>query len=81
MHHFSVNSNPLIFFLNFDEELREANSGKWSDTSLLMIPFLSFNEVSNMKFENILQIKETVFDVNPVVLFIKKMEPYAKIRL
>ena len=29
-----------------------------------MIPFLSFNEVSKIKFANILSIKETVLDVN-----------------
>ena len=47
----------------FDGEHRETNTGKWSDTSLLMIPFLSFNEVSKIKFVNILSIKETVLDV------------------
>ena len=50
----------------FDGEHRETNTGKWSDTSLLMIPFLSFNEVSKIKFVNILSIKETVLDVTLV---------------
>ena len=36
-----------------------------------MIPFLSFNEVSKIKFVNILSIKETVFDVTPVGLVVK----------
>ena len=55
----------------FDEEFRETNTEKWSDTSLVMIPFLSFNEVSKIKFVNILSIKETVFDVTPVGLVVK----------
>ena len=50
----------------FDGEHRERNTGKWSDTSLLMIPFLSFNKVSKIKFVNILSIKETVLDVTLV---------------
>ena len=56
----------------FDEEFRETNTGKWSDTSLVMIPFLSFNEVSKIKFVNILSIKETIFDVTLVGLRCQK---------
>ena len=46
-----------------------------------MIPFLSFNEVSKIKFVNILSIKETVLDVTLVGFVIKGMQPCAKIRL
>ena len=46
-----------------------------------MIPFLSFNEVSKIKFVNILSIKETILDVTLVGFVIKGMQPYAKIRL
>ena len=63
----------------FDEEFRETNTGKWSDISLLMIPFLSFNKVSKIKFVNTFSIKETVFAVAVVGLVIKKMQPFAKI--
>ena len=56
----------------FGEEFRETNTGKWSDTSLVMIPFLSFNEVSKIKFVNILSIKETIFDVTLVGLRCQK---------
>ena len=65
----------------FDGEHRETNTGKWSDTSLLMIPFLSFNEVSKIKFVNILSIKETVLDVTVVSFVINGMQPWAKIPL
>ena len=50
----------------FDGEHRETNTVKWSDKLLLMIPFLSFNEVSKIKFVNILSINETVLDVTLV---------------
>ena len=56
----------------FGEEFRGTNTGKWSDTSLVMIPFLSFNEVSKIKFVNILSIKETIFDVTLVGLRCQK---------
>ena len=62
----------------FNGEHRETNTGKSSDTSLLMIPFLSFYEVSKIKFVNILSIKETVLDVTLVGFVIKGS---AKIRL
>ena len=65
----------------FDGEHRETNTGKWSDTSLLMIPFLSFNEESKIRFVNILSIKDTVLDVTLVGFVIKGMQPCAKIRL
>ena len=54
----------------FNDEFRETNIEKWPE-SFLMIPFLSFNEVSKIKFVNILSIKETVFDVTPVGLVVK----------
>ena len=54
----------------FNDEFRETNREKWPE-SFLMIPFLSFNEVSKIKFVNILSIKETVFDVTPVGLVVK----------
>ena len=56
----------------FDKESRETNTGKWSDTSLLMTPFLSFNKVSKTKCVNILSIKENVFDVTLVGLLSKE---------
>ena len=59
----------------------ETNTGKWSNTSLLMIPFLSFNEAPKIKFVNILSIKETVSDVTLVEFVIKGMQPCAKIQL
>ena len=62
----------------FDEEFRETNTEKWSDTSLVMIPFLSFNEVSKIKLVNILSIKETIFNVTLVGFVIKRMQPCAK---
>ena len=65
----------------FDGEHRETNAGKWSGTSLLMIPFLSFNEVSKIKFVNALSIKETVLDVTLVGFVIKWMQLSAKIQL
>ena len=65
----------------FDGEHRETNTGKWSDTSLLMIPLLSFNEESKIRFVNILSIKDTVLDVTLVGFVIKGMQPCAKIRL
>ena len=43
-----------------------------------MIPFLSFTEVSKVKFVNILSTKETIFDVTLVGLIIKIMQPCAK---
>ena len=55
----------------FDGEHKETNTGKWSDTSFLMILFLRFNEVSKIKFVNILPIKETVLDVTLVGFVIK----------
>ena len=55
--------------------------GKWSETSLLMISFFSFNEVSKTKFVNILSIKKTVLVVTLVGLVIKEMQPCAKIQL
>ena len=58
----------------------ETNTGKWSNTSLLMIPFLSFNEASKIKFVNILSIKETVSDVTLVEFVIKGTQPCAKIQ-
>ena len=39
-----------------------------------MIPFLIFNEVSKIKFVNILSIKETVLDVTLVGFVIKGMQ-------
>ena len=65
----------LIFFILqfFDEKFRDVNTGKWSDTSLLMNPFLSFNKVSKMKFMNILSVKYNVLDVSLVGLAIKGM--------
>ena len=45
-----------------------------------MILFFSFNEVSKIKFVNILSIKETIFDVTLVGLVIKRMQPCAKVR-
>ena len=47
----------------------------------LIIPFLSFNEASKIKFVNILSIKEPVFDVTLVGLVSKRMQPCAKILL
>ena len=58
----------------FDGEHRETNTGNQSDTSFLMIPFLIFNEVSKIKFVNILSIKETVLDVTLVGFVIKGMQ-------
>ena len=69
------------FLWIFDGEHRERSTGKWSDTWFLMIPFLSFNEVSKIKFLNILSIKETGLDVTLVGFVIKRMQPCAKIRL
>ena len=66
----------VIFWFSwwsFGEEFKEKNTGKWSDTSLLMIPFLSYNEVAKIKFVNILSIKGTAFDVTLVGLVIKGM--------
>ena len=74
----------MIFCLSlrsFDRELRETNTRKLSETLLLMIPFLSFNEVPKTKFVNILSTKETVLDVTLVGPVIKGMQPCAKIRL
>ena len=65
----------------FDGEHRETNPGKWWDTSILIFPFLSFNEVSKIKFVSILSIKETVWDVTLVGIVIKGMQPCAKIQL
>ena len=45
-----------------------------------MIPFLSFIEVSKIKFAEILSNKETVFDVTLVVHVNKGTQPCAKIR-
>ena len=59
----------------------ETNTGKWSNKSLLMIPFLSFNEASKIKFVNVLSIKGTVSDVTLVGFVIKGMQPCAKIQL
>ena len=44
-----------------------------------MIPFLSFNKVSKIRFVNTFSIKETVFAVAVVGLVTKKMQPFAKI--
>ena len=44
-----------------------------------MIPFLSFNKVSKIRFVNTFSIKETVFAVTAVGLVTKKMQPFAKI--
>ena len=45
-----------------------------------MIPFLSFNEVSKIKFVDELSIKETVFDVTLVGFVYPGMQTCAKIR-
>ena len=82
MYYSFMNSVLLIFFVNFLwRTFREANIGNWSDTSLLMISFLSLNEVSKIKFVNILSIKETVLRVTLVDFVMKGKQPCAKIRL
>ena len=79
MHYFFVSGNTLIFFYKSFMRNLEKHIGKWSDTSLLMISFLSSNEVSKIQFANKLPIKETVFDVTLVGLVIRGMQPCAKI--
>ena len=69
----------ITYFVSWEH--KETNTGKWSDMSLSMIPFLSFHELSKKKLVTTLSIKETVLDITLVYFVVKGMQPCAKIRL